>query len=58
MDGDDRVPLGLGHVEDHAIAQDARDVDQDVDATELADGLLDHLGRVVEVGDVAALVTA
>ena len=55
MHGNDRVPLGLGHVEDHPVAQDAGDVDQDVDAAERADDLLDHLGRVVERGHVAAI---
>ena len=32
VDGDDRVPLLLGHVEDHPVAQDPCDVNHDVDA--------------------------
>ena len=36
-----RVPLLLGHVEDHAVAQDAGVVDDDVDAAEAVDRGLD-----------------
>ena len=34
VDRDDRVPLRLGHVEDHPVAQDAGHVDQDIDPAE------------------------
>ena len=37
VDGDDLVPLLLAHVEDHAVAEDAGVVDEDVDAAELVD---------------------
>ena len=37
VDGEDLVPLLLAHVEDHAVAQDAGVVDEDVDAAELVD---------------------
>ena len=53
----DVVPLLLGHVEDHAVAEDAGDVDEDVDAAEGVDALPDHVlaalgGRdAVVVGD-------
>ena len=51
--GDDRVPFGLTHVEDHAVAQNAGNVDHDVNPTEFVDGLLDHAGRMLVIGDVA-----
>ena len=51
MDIDDRLPLLRGHVEDHPVAQDARDIDDDVDLAEGIDRLLNHpLGGVV-IGD-------
>jgi hypothetical protein len=49
---DDVVPLGLGHVEDHPVAQDAGHVDEHVEPAELVDRARDEaLGRV-EVRDV------
>ena len=42
MDADNVVPLLLGHVEDHPVAQDAGDVDQDVELAELLDRLIDE----------------
>ena len=51
MDGDHRVPFLFGHVEDHAVAEVAGDVDQDVDAAPGVDRLLDHLPRLREVRD-------
>ena len=48
MHGEDRVPLRLGHVEDHPIAQDAGNIDQDVDPSEGAYDLLDHLSGILE----------
>ena len=60
---DDVVPLLLGHVEDHPVAQDARHVDQDIEPAELADRGLDQvlgsrvIGYVGPVGDgLAAFV--
>ena len=47
--GEHGLPLFLRHVEDHPVAQDARDVDEDVDlAPELHD-LIDHGVRLVPV---------
>src|SRR5581483_10703488 len=40
--GDDVVPLLLAHVEDHPVAQDPGDVDQDVDASEVVERRLDQ----------------
>ena len=45
------VPFVLGHVEDHAVAQDSRGVGQDVQPAEVVDGRLDYLARGVELGD-------
>ena len=42
VDVDDRVPLGLVHVEAHLVAEDARVVDEHVEAAERVDGLLHH----------------
>src|SRR6266851_3135247 len=36
------VPFLLGHVEDHAIAQDTGDVDQDIEFAEFLDRLVDE----------------
>src|SRR5581483_2788055 len=60
VDVDDGVPVGLLHVEAHAVAEDAGVVDQDVESPELVDGLLDELlaafprGDVIEVGSGVA----
>ena len=57
VDVDDRVPLLLGHVEAHLVAEDPGVVDEDVEPAELVDRLRDQRlaavpGRdVVEVGD-------
>ena len=55
-------PLFGRHVEDHAVAQDAGDVDEDVELAEVVERHLDdalarvHLADVLETGDgVAAL---
>ena len=51
MDGDDGVPVLFAHVEDHAVAQDAGVVDDDVQLAEVIDCAIDDpLGRL-EVGD-------
>ncbi len=55
VDVDDRVPLLLGHVDDHPVAQDPGVVDEDVELAEVVDRLLDQLARGGEVGDVGAV---
>ncbi len=49
---DHGIPVGLLHVEDHAVAEDAGVVDEDVEPAELVDGLFDHPSGLVEVGDI------
>ena len=49
------VEVLLGHREDHAVAQDSRVVDQDVEAPPGVDGLLDHLAGCREVGDIGSV---
>ena len=51
MHREDDVQLLLAHVEDHPVAQDARDIDDDVEPAEVVDRLLDHLTRRVVVRD-------
>ena len=51
VDGDHVTPLILGHVEDHAVAQDAGHVDHDVDAAVGVEGLLDHALAALDRGD-------
>ncbi len=55
VDGDDGVPLLLGHVHEHPVAEDPGVVDEDVEAAELVDRLLDHATGAREVGDVLAV---
>ena len=55
MDPDDGVPLVDGHVDQHAVAQDAGVVDQDVDGPEVVDGGLDEPARPLVVRDVIAV---
>src|SRR5437016_2247040 len=55
VDADHGVEVLDAHVEDHAIAQDARVVDNDVDIAKLVDGGLKQVLRAVEVGDVIAV---
>ena len=50
VDVDDRVPLGLGHVGDHAVAQDARVVDEHVQLAERVDRGLDQALAALPVG--------
>ena len=52
VDADDRVPLLLGGVHQHPVADEARVVDQDVEPAEGVDRLLHHRGRLLEVRDV------
>jgi hypothetical protein len=52
VNGDDGVPLLLGHVHEHPVAKDPGVVDEDVEAAELVERLLDHPLGAGEVGDV------
>ena len=52
MGVDDAVPLLLGHVEQHAFAQDPGDADCAVDAAELVHGGADDPLARIEGGDV------
>ncbi|CAB4633514.1 unannotated protein [freshwater metagenome] len=40
---DDSVPFGFAHVGEHAVAQDASVVDENVESTERRDGLVDEI---------------
>jgi hypothetical protein len=51
MDGDDVVPFLFGHVEDHAVSQDAGHVDEAVDAAEAVDTGLDDVLAALHGGD-------
>ena len=57
VDGDDVVPFLLGHVEHHAVAEDAGDRHDDVELAEVVEGGLDdilaafHSGYGVVAGD-------
>src|SRR3990172_194156 len=55
MDVDDRIPLLLAHVEDHAVAQDAGDVDEDVNAAEGVDALPDNVLAALSRGDAVVV---
>ena len=48
---DDGVPLQLGHVDEHAVAQDARVVHEHVEVAERLDRLVDEPLRTVPVRD-------
>jgi len=52
---DDRVPLCLRHVHEHAVAQDAGVVDQDVEVAERLHGHVDHALGALPVGDVVVV---
>ena len=52
---DDRIPLRLAHVREHAVAEDASVVDEDVEATERIDGGLDEAFGSVPIADVVAV---
>ena len=53
--GDHCVPFGLFHVHEHAVAEDARVVHDDVEAAERVDRVLDEPAGALEVGDVLAV---
>ena len=55
VDADDVVPLLLGHVDEHAVPQDAGVVHQHVDVAEGVDGSLDQALGTAEVGDVVGV---
>ena len=42
MDANDRVPFLDRHVEDHAVAQDAGDIHEDIELAEFLDRLIDE----------------
>src|SRR5581483_1522527 len=49
---DNRVPLGLVHVHEHSVAEDARVVDEDVEPAVLLDRVRDEPPRAGEIRDV------
>ncbi len=51
MDRHDGVPVLFAHVEDHAVAQDAGVVDDDVELAEVVDRAIDDSFGSLEVGD-------
>ena len=55
VDVDDRVPLLLGHVDEHPVAQDAGVVDQDVEVAEGLDGGVDETLAALPVGNVVGV---
>ena len=55
VDLDDRVPLCLGHVGEHPVAQDAGVVDDDVEPAEAVDRALHHPTGGLEVADVVGV---
>src|SRR5690606_29972380 len=55
VDLDDEVPLLLGHVGEHAVAEDAGVVDEDVETAEGLDRLVDHALGGFPVADVGAV---
>jgi hypothetical protein len=52
VDGDHGVPLVLGHVHEHPVAEDPRVVDEDVEAPVALDRAADHMLGSVVVRDV------
>ena len=55
MHVDDGVPLLLTHVEDHPVAQDAGDVDENVELAVLVERLAHHVLGGLVVGDAVAV---
>ncbi len=55
VDPDDGVPLLLGGVHQHPVADEPGVVDQDVETAEGVDRLLHHRRGLLEVGDVGAV---
>src|SRR5208337_5549577 len=52
MHSDHVVPFLFGHVENHAVAQDAGDVDQDIELAEFLDRLVDEALAAFDGGDI------
>ena len=55
MHGDHRIPLVFGHVDQHAVTQNASVVHQDVEVAERFDGAVDEALSALPVGDVVAV---
>jgi hypothetical protein len=55
VDGDHGIPLVLGHVHEHPVAEDSGVVDEDVEPAELVDRLPHEALRPGEAGDVLAI---
>jgi hypothetical protein len=55
VDVDDRVPVGLGHVDQDPVPQDAGVVDQDVEVAEGLDGGVDQPLAALPVADVVGV---
>ncbi len=55
VDVDDRVPLLLGHVDQHPVPQDAGVVDQHVEVAEGLDGGVDQALAALPVADVVGV---
>jgi hypothetical protein len=55
MNIDDGIPLGLRHVDEHAVPEDSGVVDEDVEPAEVLDGLVDQRARPCEVGDIVVV---
>ena len=52
---DDAIPFLLRHVDHHAVAQNARIVDQDVEAPKSPDRLVDQRLRAAPIADIVAI---
>ena len=52
---DDSVPFGFAHVGEHAVAQDARVVDENVESAERRDGLIDESFCASPFADVVGI---
>ena len=52
---DHRVPFRFHHVHQHAVAQNARVVHQNVQPAERFDRLIDHSFRAEKIGDVVGV---
>jgi len=55
VDAHDGIPLFAGHVEDHAVAEDAGDVDEDIELAPLVERLADEVFGLVHVRDIVVV---
>ena len=55
VDVDDRLPVFRRHLVEHAVAQDAGGVEDDMQPAELVAGLLHHVEAVLELGHGAEI---